>query len=107
VQKSDSKLDPLSGTSAAKKKAYDEESNGVERFFTKMTAPTPKGQEPESVKLVKQITWVAVIMLVLTEIYVSLKVGGAPFDPSKATLPSLPNFKAFTGGAGPPTLTPP
>jgi hypothetical protein len=107
VQKTDSKLDPLAGTSAAKKKAYDEESNGLERFITKMTAPTPKGQEPEAVKLVKQITWVSVIMLVLIEIYVSVKVGGAPFDPSKATLPTLPDFKAFTGGAGPPTLTPP
>ena len=107
VQKSDSKLDPLAGTSAAKKKAYDEESNGLERFVQKMTAPTPKGQEPESVKLVKQITWVAVILLVLVEILVSVKVGGAPFDPSKVTLPSLPDFKAFTGGAGPPQLTPP
>ena len=107
VQKSDSKLDPLAGTSAAKKKAYEEESNDFERFIKKMTAPTPKGQEPEAVKLVKQITWGAVIVLVLIEIYVSVKVGGAPFDPSKATLPSLPDFKAFTGGAGPPELTPP
>ena len=107
LQKSDSRLDPLAGTASAKKKAYEEEASGVERWMEKMTAPTPKGQEPEAVKLVKQITWGAVIVLVLVEIFVSVKVGGAPFDPSKASLPSLPNFKMFTGGAGPPTLPSP
>jgi hypothetical protein len=107
LQKSDSRLDPLAGTASAKKKAYGEEASGVERWMEKMTAPTPKGQEPEAVKLVKQITWGAVIVLVLVEIFVSVKVGGAPFDPSKASLPSLPNFKMFTGGAGPPTLPSP
>ena len=107
LQKTDSKLQPLSGTAEAKKQAFEEGTNGFERFIDRMTAPTPKGKEPEAVKLVKQITWGAVLVLVLIEIYVSIKVGGAPFDIDKIStpsLPSLPNFKAFTGGAGP--LTP-
>lgn len=104
LQKADSKLQPLSGTAEAKKQAFEEGSNGFERFIDRMSAPTPKGKEPEDVKLVKQITWGAVLVLVLIEIYVSVKVGGAPFDLNKIStpsLPSLPNFKAFTGGAGP------
>lgn len=104
LQKTDSKLQPLSGTAEAKKQAFEKEANGIERFIDRITAPTPKGQEPEAVKLVKQITWGAVIVLVLIEIYVSVKVGGAPFDADKISvpsLPSLPNFKIFTGGAGP------
>ena len=104
LQKTDSKLTPLSGTAEAKKQAFEEGTNGVERFLDRMTAPTPKGKEPEAVKLMKQITWGAVIVCVLIEIYVSVKVGGAPFDIDKIStpsLPSLPTFKMFTGGAGP------
>lgn len=41
-----------------------------------MTAPTPKGEEPVAVKYVKSITWLAVIILVAIEIFVSIKTGG-------------------------------
>ena len=39
--------------------------------------------------LAKQITWGAVLVLVLLEIVVSIKVGGAPFDIGKVKLPSV------------------
>ena len=43
----------------------------------------------------KQVTWGAVIVLVLTEIFVSIKVGGAPFEIGKVSLPSMPNLFDF------------
>jgi hypothetical protein len=36
------------------------------------------------------VTWGAVLVLVLIEIFVSIKVGGMPFDIGKVTLPKLP-----------------
>ena len=59
------------------------------------SAPTPAGEEPKLVKVAKNITWGAVLILVLIELFVSVKVGGMPFDTSKSTgigLP-LPDFK--------------
>jgi len=97
----DSKLSPLKGTIDARIAEFENKS-GLERAIAEYTAPTPAGTEPKTVKLMKQVTWVAVILLVLTEIVVSVKVGGAPFDLGKVSVPSLPNFGMFTGGAGPP-----
>lgn len=97
----DSKLSPLKGTIDARIAEFENKS-GLERAIAEYTAPTPAGTEPKTVKLMKQVTWVAVIILVLTEIVVSVKVGGAPFDLGKVSVPSLPNFGMFTGGAGPP-----
>jgi hypothetical protein len=59
---------------------------GVERNLEELLAPTPAGKEPKAIQLMKNITWVAVLLLVLLEIVVSIKVGGSPFDFSKATL---------------------
>lgn len=62
----------------------------VERYLDEITAPTPAGQEPKLVKIMKQITWGAVLVLVLLEIFVSVKEGGMPFDFSqKSGAPSL------------------
>ena len=66
------------------------ELDAVERFIDEMTAPTPPGQEPKSVSLVKSITWFAVIVLVLLEIVVSVKSGGLPFELSKVQLTPSP-----------------
>ena len=112
ISKEDSKLRPLTGTAQYKKQAYDDEMNPVARYFEELTAPTPQGQEPKAVKLVKQITWVSVIGLVLIEIYVSIKTGGAPFDLEKADLlkfkvPSFGGFGFLTGGASGGTPVPP
>jgi hypothetical protein len=50
------------------------------------------GKEPKSVELMKSITWFAVIALVVVEIGVSVKVGGAPIDLNKVSMPSVPSF---------------
>jgi len=84
-----SKLRPLSGTVKEANEKYLEK-NFIERNLEEFLAPTPIGDEPKLVKLAKTVTWGAVILLVLVEIFVSLKVGGAPFDFGKASLPSLP-----------------
>lgn len=49
-------------------------------------APTPVGQEPKSIQIAKTVTWIAVLILVATEIFVSVKVGGMPFDTSRANI---------------------
>ena len=109
LSKTDSKLPALSGTAQAAKEEYEgNDSNPFSNFIAEYTKPTPVGQEPKTVQTIKQITWGAVIVLVLIEIYVSIKIGGSPIDPSKISVPSLPlpdvsGFKFFTGGAGPPT----
>ena len=77
-----SKLKPLSGTTAERRQAY-EEKNFIQRTIEEYTAPTPAGQEPKLIKLGKTITWVSVLLLVLIEIFVSIKVGGAPFSREK------------------------
>ena len=152
-----SKLNPLSGTAQDRQKQF-QEKPFVERTFGEYLAPTPEGEEPKLIKLMKQITWGAVIVLVrlfvysspclsyhgrmilakvktsaslftrnissslsphllisllfifpsattlltqvLLEIVVSLKVGGAPFDLSKATVPSLPSLPSIQGFFG-------
>lgn len=90
----ESKLAPMSGTAQEKRESYLNEKSGLERFIDDMTAPTPAGQEPKMIKYAKNVTWLAVGVLVLIEIYVSVKVGGMPFDSSKATsaLPFLPDM---------------
>jgi hypothetical protein len=50
-------------------------------------APAKPGEEPKSIQLVKSITWIAVLLLVATEIVVSIKVGGSPFDVTRAVVP--------------------
>ena len=62
-----------------------------ERFIDDVTAPTEKGTEPKAIQYIKSITWVAVLLLVLVEIFISIKTGGEP--PSKAAmqLPPLNN----------------
>ena len=65
---------------------------GVQRYLDDLLAPTPPGQEPKSIILIKSITWFAVIVLVLIELFVSVKVGGMPFELGKVSLPSLPSF---------------
>jgi len=87
-----SKLPPLQGTAGAKqleasKKSY------IEELFE----PTPAGKEPKSVSLMKSVTWGAVIVLVLIEIFVSIKEGGAPFDFGKVSLPTLPSLPWLNG----------
>ncbi len=82
-----SKLPPLQGTAGAKqleasKKSY------IEELFE----PTPAGKEPKLVSLMKTVTWGAVLVLVVIEIFVSLKEGGAPFDIGKVSLPTLPSL---------------
>ena len=64
----------------------------MERYLEELLAPTPAGQEPKSIVLIKSITWFAVIVLVLIEIVVSVKVGGMPFELGKVSLPTVPNF---------------
>ena len=80
----ESKLKPLSGTAEAKRAAY-EEKNAMVRYFEELTEPTPAGQEPKVIKLAKTLTWGAVLVLVLIEIFVSVKVGGAPFSLDKVS----------------------
>ena len=95
--KPSSKLPPLTGSLEARQANFNEKS-GVERALEEYLAPTPAGKEPKFFQLMKTITWGAVILLVLTEIVVSLKVGGAPFDLGKVSLPSLPKFSLFDIG---------
>jgi hypothetical protein len=79
LAKADSKLPPLSGSLEERQAAYNEKS-GLQRSVEELLAPTPSGKEPKIVGLAKTVTWGAVILLVLLEIVVSIKVGGAPFD---------------------------
>ena len=79
-----SKLPPLAGTLEERRAQFDEKS-GLQRNVEQLLAPTPVGQEPKIVQLAKAVTWGAVILLVVLEIVVSVKVGGAPFDFSKAS----------------------
>lgn len=74
-----SKLPPMSGTLAERQSALNEK-NAVRRKMEELLAPTPTGKEPEVVKIAKTITWGAVLVLVLIEIFVSIKVGGGPFS---------------------------
>jgi hypothetical protein len=60
-----------------------------QRFIEDVTKPTPKGEEPVSVKYIKSITWFAVIALVLVEIFVSIKTGGQMFTSTRTQIPSL------------------
>ena len=77
-----SKLPPLAGTLEERRAQYEEKS-GLQRNVEQLLAPTPVGQEPKIVQFAKAVTWGAVILLVVLEIVVSIKVGGAPFDFSK------------------------
>jgi hypothetical protein len=99
----DSKLSPLTGSNQAKIAEFENKS-WFDRNIAEYTAPTPTGQEPKLVKLAKNITWGAVLLLVLTEIFVSLKVGGAPFKFGEVKLPEMSIMKIFTGGSGPPEI---
>jgi len=82
-----SKLPPLQGTAGAKQLEASKKS-----YIDELFEPTPAGKEPKLVSLLKSITWGAVLILVLIEIFVSLKVGGAPFDLGKVSLPTLPSL---------------
>jgi len=84
----ESKLAPLSGTARDAQRKY-QEKNIIQRNFEELTAPTAAGEEPKAIKLAKTVTWGAVIVLVLIEIVVSLKVGGAPFKFGKVELPDI------------------
>ena len=55
-----------------------------QRYLEELLAPAAPGQEPKIVQVAKTVTWVAVLVLVILEIVVSVKVGGMPFDFSKA-----------------------
>lgn len=83
-----SKLKPLSGTAKDKQMKY-QEKNFIERNLEELFAPTPAGQEPKVIQIAKTVTWGAVILLVLVEIGVSIKVGGAPFEISKVSVPDV------------------
>ena len=87
LAKADSKLPPLSGSLEERQAAYNEKS-GLQRGVEELLALTPTGKEPKIVGLAKTVTWGAVLLLVLLEIVVSVKVGGAPFDFSKSSLTS-------------------
>lgn len=87
-----SKLQPIKG-SREESILKANEKNVFERFIDDITTPTPKGQEPKAIQYIKSITWFAVIVLVLVEIFVSLKVGGAPFKFGESMeLPQKPNW---------------
>lgn len=97
-----SKLMPLTGTPQFKAAEY-EKKGWIEKTVGEYTAPTPMGEEPKLVKTMKTITWIAVLLLVLTEIFVSIKVGGGPFKFGEVSLPEVsPAMEMLTGGAGPP-----
>ena len=74
-----SQLAPLKSTAAEKQQNY-EEKPAIQRKFEELFAPTPAGQDPKLAVLAKQVTWAAVIVLVLIEIFVSIKTGGMPFS---------------------------
>lgn len=110
---SSSKLSPLAGSIADKQEKFNEKSmsalplfhcicirpsrlkaGAAQRYVDDLLAPTAAGKEPKSVELMKSVTWFAVCVLVIIEIFVSVKVGGMPFDFGKVSLPSfeIPNF---------------
>lgn len=89
MNKDDSKLPPLAGT-LEERRAQFQEKSGLQRNVEQLLAPTPVGEEPKIVQLAKAVTWGAVILLVVLEIVVSVKVGGAPFDFSKASTGGTP-----------------
>ena len=62
---------------------------GLEKLTDEYLAPTPAGKEPKIIQAAKTVTWVAVLLLVLVEIFVSIKVGGMPFDTTRAAAPPL------------------
>jgi len=98
---SDSKLPPLRGTVQEKQSLYNQK-NAVQRYIDEVLAPTPVGQEPKLSQLAKTVTWVAVLLLVLTEIFVSIKVGGMPFDLSgNGQLIKPPDTPAISIPTGP------
>ena len=72
------------------RRAEYQEKSGLQRNVEQLLAPTPVGEEPKIVQLAKAVTWGAVILLVVLEIVVSVKVGGAPFDFSKASTGGTP-----------------
>eukprot|EP01038_Epipyxis_sp_PR26KG_P016899 gene16899-23189_t len=74
-----SKLPPIKGTNEELKSKYNEK-NFIEKNFGDYLSPTPTGQEPKLIQGIKTVTWAAVLILVLVEIFVSVKVGGMPFD---------------------------
>jgi len=91
-----SRLPPLVGTAEAMQQEYLGGKSGLEKSLEELFAPTPAGQEPKLAKLAKQVTWVAVLVLVMIEIVVSVKTGGMPFDMGKVSLPSLPSLPFLT-----------
>ena len=60
----------------------------------------PQGKEPKIIQVLKTITWGSVLVLVLIEIFVSLKVGGAPFKFGQVTLPDKPPLWLPGAGVG-------
>ena len=76
---SSSQLAPLKSTAREKQLEY-QEKPAIQRQVEDLLAPTPAGQDPKLAVLAKQVTWIAVIGLVLIEIFVSLKTGGMPFS---------------------------
>jgi hypothetical protein len=55
-----------------------------------LTKPTPPGEEPKSIQLIKAITWFGVIALVLVEIFVSIKSGGSPSSTNQNIISPAP-----------------
>ena len=77
----------------------------IERYLEELKAPTPVGEEPKTVQLIKAITWFGVIALVLVEIFVSIKLGSTPPTGPPAT--PLPNLQELSYPTIPtPTPTP-
>lgn len=82
--KIESRLSPIVGTAAAKQAAI-QEKGVLKTQIDELLAPTPAGKEPKIIQLAKNITWFSVIVLVLIEIFVSIKTGGAPFKVNEGT----------------------
>ena len=98
-----SKLTPVRGTTADIQSEFQEKS-AIMRYLEDLSKPsTVPGEEPKSVQLIKAVTWFGVIALVLVEIFVSIKTGGAPPPGSAvnsaASFPTLDQLSYPSEGA--------
>lgn len=50
-------------------------------------APTPVGETPKILELVKSITWTGVAILVVLELFAAVRMGSLPFDAQRAVPP--------------------